>query len=143
MGIKCNNMSKLNDSFKPINTVHKKYDFDKPASYQNVKVSPASSNHLTPTSSGRRGCSASSADRSRTADSLADFEFHPSSLGHSYLFDPTCERPLTVQQRLQEPPSIWKFLQFLNYWFTEGVYCVSSYPSNFTKWTTTNASGQN
>lgn len=48
-----------------------------------VEVSSASQKHLKLTNSSRRGCSVSSADGSRTAYSLADSEFHPSSFGHS------------------------------------------------------------
>lgn len=35
----------------------------------------------------------SPADRSRTADSLTDFEFYPSSFGHSHQFGSTCDHP--------------------------------------------------
>lgn len=91
-------------------------------SYQSVKVSSASQKYLKHTNSSRRGCPVSSADGSRTAYSLADFEFHPSSFGHSYQYKHTMNT-LYVHQHLQEPLSIWKFCQFLNYWFTEGVVC--------------------
>lgn len=36
------------------------------------------------------------AEGSRAAYSLADSEFHPSSLGHSLQFDPTCEQLVCV-----------------------------------------------
>lgn len=65
----------------------------------------------------------SSADRSRTADSLTDFEFHPSSFGHSLQFDPTCDLLQCTSLCLEEPLCIRKFCHILNNSSAKGVLC--------------------
>lgn len=63
----------------------------------------------------------SPADRSRTADGLADFEFQPSSFGHCPQLDPT--RDLLQCTYAEDPLCIRKFRRILNNSFAEGVSC--------------------